>query len=49
MDIHEYNYGNVVIKVYRPELTDTERKKRERQIESALSVFGKETTTMEST
>ena len=40
--IKEYKYGNATIVVYRPILADDERQKRERQIQTALNLFGKE-------
>lgn len=40
--ISEYRYGNAIVKVYRPELTQGEREDRERRILSALQQFGKE-------
>lgn len=33
-------HGNAVIKVYRPTITDEERKRRERQISIALQQLG---------
>lgn len=38
---HTMQYGNVEIIVYRPILDDDERKKRERAIERALTIYGK--------
>lgn len=43
MIIKEYQYGNVTITTYRPELSDEENKKREEQLLIALQQFGKET------
>lgn len=34
-------YGNAIIVVHRPELTETEQAKQERHIEIALQQFGK--------
>lgn len=38
---HVYQVGNAEVVVYRPELTEEERAKRERQIVIALNQFGK--------
>lgn len=38
----EIFYGNAVIKLHRPTLSETEQSKRERQIKTALQLFGKE-------
>jgi hypothetical protein len=37
-----YRLGNVIVKVYRPDLTSTERSKRERELAISLEQFGKE-------
>ena len=37
----EYKIGNATICITRPELTEAERAKRERRIESALQQFGR--------
>jgi hypothetical protein len=37
----EYKIGNCVVCVTRPELSDAERAKRERQIQIALQQFGR--------
>lgn len=37
----EYRHGNVVLKIYRPELSDSERAKREQQILNTLQQYGK--------
>ena len=42
MTVREYTYGNAIIAVYRPELSDKERKKREEKILIALQQYGKE-------
>jgi hypothetical protein len=42
MKENTYTYGNATIVTYRPELTEQEQKKRERQIETALQILGKE-------
>ena len=42
MIIKEYQYGNVTITTYRPELSDEENKKQEEQLLIALQQFGKE-------
>ncbi len=34
--------GNVTVEVYRPILTDQERKRRENEVVQALAVFGRE-------
>ena len=39
---HTIQYGNVEIIVYRPILTDDERKKREETVKRALVPIGKE-------
>ena len=36
-----YTYGNAIIHVYRPELTEEERAKREANLLTALEQFGK--------
>lgn len=38
----EYKIGNAIICVYAPELTEEERKKRERNIINTLRIVGKE-------
>ena len=42
MAVKEYQYKNAIIKIKRPELSDTERERREKQIVIALQQFGKE-------
>lgn len=42
MDVREYTYGNAIITVYRPELTETDLKKVEAQILISLQQIGKE-------
>lgn len=42
MDIREYTYGNATIVVYRPELSDKERKKVEDTILISMQQIGKE-------
>lgn len=37
----EYRIGNAIVRVYRPELTEAERKKREDQLRTGLQQFGK--------
>ena len=37
----ELQFGNAIIKIYRPTLSETEQAKRERQLENALQLFGK--------
>jgi len=37
----ELQFGNAIIKVYRPTLSETEQANRERQLENALQLFGK--------
>ena len=37
-----YRLGNVIVKVYRPDITTTERNKRERELTISLEQFGKE-------
>lgn len=39
--VNEYRHGNAIIYVYRPELTEEERAKRERNLLSALEQYGK--------
>ena len=41
MDITEYQYGNAIIKVYRPKLSQGERESRELRVKNALQQFGK--------
>lgn len=41
MRIHEYIHNGAIIAVYRPELTEEERKKREGNIERALNCFSR--------
>lgn len=41
MNTKQYTYGNAIIIVRRPELTETEQAKQERHIEIALQQFGK--------
>ena len=38
----EFQFGNVTVCVYIPDLTDEERKRRERNIEIALQQCGRE-------
>lgn len=38
----KYKLGNVEINVYRPDITTTERNKRERELVISLEQFGKE-------
>ena len=42
MIVREYTYGNAMITVYRPELTDKDLKKQEQNILIALQQIGKE-------
>ena len=42
MTVREYTYGNAIIVIYRPELSDKERKKREERLLIALEQYGKE-------
>lgn len=42
MIVKEYTYGNAIIKVYRPELTELEYEKVEKQILIGLQQIGKE-------
>lgn len=42
MIVREYIHGNAIITVYRPELTEKERKKIEGQILISLQQIGKE-------
>ena len=42
MEIKEYTYGNALITIYRPELTENEYKKIEKQILIGLQQIGKE-------
>ena len=41
MIVNEYQYGNAVIKIYRPQLAEEERVSRERKILVALQQVGK--------
>ena len=41
MNVTEYQYGNAIIKVYRPKLTQGERESREQRVKNALREFGK--------
>lgn len=41
MNTKKYTYGNAIIVVHRPELTEAEQAKQERHIEIALQQFGK--------
>lgn len=41
MKVNEYAYGNAIIKVYRPDLSKEEIKKREQTILIALQQVGK--------
>jgi len=41
-EVQELRYGNAIICIYRPELTEEERKKRETRLAIALQQFGKE-------
>lgn len=38
----EIQYGNAIIKIHRPVLTEEEQARQERQLEIALQLFGKE-------
>ena len=42
MQVTEYIHNGAIIVVYRPELTEEERKKRENNIKRALDCYGKE-------
>lgn len=42
MVVRDYKYGNAIITVYRPELTEKELKKAEDQILISLQQIGKE-------
>lgn len=42
MQVTEYTHNGAIIVVYRPELTEEERKKRENNIKRALDCYGKE-------
>jgi hypothetical protein len=42
MIVREYTYGNAVITVYRPELTEYKLKEVEKQIVISLQQIGKE-------
>ena len=37
----ELQFGNAIIKIYRPALSETEKAIRERELENALQLFGK--------
>lgn len=39
--VKEVVYKNAIIKIYRPTLSETEQANRERQLETALHLFGK--------
>lgn len=41
MKMKELQFGNAIIKLTRPTLSETEQAKRERQLENALQLFGK--------
>ena len=41
MKRNEYHFGNATVYVYRPNLTDAERKKREGVILTALQQYGR--------
>lgn len=41
MQVTEYIHNNCTIIVYRPELTEEERKKRENDIKRALNCYGR--------
>lgn len=41
MEVHEYRHGNAIIKVYRPDISDKELKKREETILVVLQQVGK--------
>ncbi len=41
MTTREYTIGNCIVCVTRPELSDAERAKREKQIQIALQQFGR--------
>lgn len=40
--IHEYTHNGAIIVVYRPELTNEERAKRENTVKRALNCYGLE-------
>ena len=42
MIVRDYTYGNAIITVYRPELSEKELKKIEEQISISLQHIGKE-------
>ena len=41
MQVNEIRFGNALLKVYRPLLTEEEREKRENDISKSLLQFGK--------
>ena len=41
VSINEYIHNGCIIAVYRPELTEEEKKKREQNINRALDVYGR--------
>lgn len=41
MIIREYRYGNAIIKITRPELSDKEAKEKEKRLLIELQIFGK--------
>lgn len=41
MRVHEYIHNGCIIAVYRPDLTEEERKKQESNIKCALECFGR--------
>lgn len=41
MAVTQYTFGNAIIEIHRPELTNEERIRREKQILIALDNFGK--------
>ena len=42
MSVKEIRYGNTIIKLSRPTLTEEERQRRETNIERVLQIVGKE-------
>lgn len=42
MNAKEYQYGNAIIRIYRPDLSGKEQQRQERIIETALQYIGKE-------
>jgi hypothetical protein len=42
MTVREYTYGNAIIAIYRPELSEKELKRREERLLIALEQYGKE-------